>query len=525
MAEHSSTGLPRVPRKNVLVASLVHRNRPRMRAYSPKVRTGCITCKTRRKKCDEERPICRRCRDDQFKCDGYAPVPVKRKETAAHGKASSGTQTGKQIPRSIEKVIRRCTQYDLVVCAKINRGPEAQGPRGSFFHHFRSITIFDFTRVANPKDFWFRRVLPMCHDDPVVRQVVVALGAAHRCYLDNLSKSGSGDANTSLTYVEDVAVRHYNEAITKLISHDVTSSGSGNRELKYLICCLLFVCLEYMLGRFDEAVRHIKAGCQLFQAADLSTAPDDIRQLFQETGTVFLRIIVDATIPPQEYEIPNITPHAKPLMEIDDASQPFVSLAEARDAVWDLDVRMAYSSEGQHDEPKDRLEKPDFETCDEDWKELSSLFEIWRSKFNLLISSLGNTKDLPIDVQREVLVLTAQRYMWDTILYPEDSIEDEGLRQLCHSHIDLIEQTYRIEASWMGRPVFTLDSDTIPAMFHTATYCQDPVITQRVIGLLRQYRRREGLWDSWKVADMLSKGYKTTHTALGDGFARGISLS
>ncbi|KAF2451149.1 hypothetical protein P171DRAFT_153719 [Karstenula rhodostoma CBS 690.94] len=463
--------------------------------------------KKRRKKCDEEKPICQRCRDDQFKCDGYASVPPRKKKPAAQRHTSSKDQTLNPKSTSIEKSMRQITQYYLVSGTLINLDPGAQGPGGSFFHHFRSVTVVDLIRVVNPGDFWFRRVLPMCHDDPVVRQVVVALGAAHRCYLGNLSKPSAGDANAPLTHSEGVAVSLYNEAIAKLTGIGVESYRSGDRELKFLICCLLFVCLEYMLGRFDEAVRHIKAGCQLFQASGLSTAPDDVRKLFQETGTVFLHLIVDATIPPHVYDIPNMLTHAKPLKEIDDASQPFSSLAEARDASWDLDVRMAYSSHGPDNEHKksfEGLEKPGLQNCNEGWKELSILFAIWRSKLNLLISSLGNVNALPIDLQREVLVLRAQLYMWETILYPDDGLEDEGLRDLCHDHIDLIEKIYRIEASWMGRPVFTLDSDTIPAMFHAATYCKNPVFTERVVGLLRQYRRREGMWDSWKVADMLS---------------------
>lgn len=39
-----------------------------------KVRTGCITCKIRHKKCDETKPACRRCTSTGRKCDGYAPV-------------------------------------------------------------------------------------------------------------------------------------------------------------------------------------------------------------------------------------------------------------------------------------------------------------------------------------------------------------------------------------------------------------------------------------------------------------------
>jgi hypothetical protein len=399
--------------------------------------------------------------------------------------------------------------------------PEAGRPGGSFFHHFHSITIVDFIRVADPKDFWFRRVLPMCHDDPVVRQVIVALGAAHRFYLENLSSPGQGDANASLTHFESVAVSLYNEAIRKLITHKVKSSSSGDSELKFLICCLLFVCLEYMLGRFDEAVRHIQAGCRLLKASELSNAPKNIRQLFQETGTVFLRFTVDATTPPLEYDIPNMMPHAMPLMEIDDGTQPFSNLADAKNALWDLNVRLAYISPGPDEYFKEHfpgLEVPDCGSSPEDWAGLVASFSIWRSKFNLLVSSFGSFSVLPIDVQREVLVLTAQRYMWDIILYAEDNPENEELRRLCNSHIDVIEQTYRIEAAWMGRPVFMLDSDTIPALLLTATYFKDPVLTQRVIDLLRRYKRREGLWDSWKVADMISMECVTAHPATGGGF-------
>ncbi|KAK1963800.1 hypothetical protein LY78DRAFT_716079 [Colletotrichum sublineola] len=41
---------------------------------SRKVRTGCVTCKTRRVKCDEAKPSCNRCTAFGLKCDGYRPA-------------------------------------------------------------------------------------------------------------------------------------------------------------------------------------------------------------------------------------------------------------------------------------------------------------------------------------------------------------------------------------------------------------------------------------------------------------------
>lgn len=45
----------------------------RMRRWAPKVKSGCITCKIRKIKCDEEKPSCRRCTSTGRTCDGYGP--------------------------------------------------------------------------------------------------------------------------------------------------------------------------------------------------------------------------------------------------------------------------------------------------------------------------------------------------------------------------------------------------------------------------------------------------------------------
>ncbi|KAK1996551.1 hypothetical protein LX36DRAFT_580167 [Colletotrichum falcatum] len=44
------------------------------RKGQPKVRTGCLTCKSRKVKCDEAKPACARCTGTGRKCEGYAVV-------------------------------------------------------------------------------------------------------------------------------------------------------------------------------------------------------------------------------------------------------------------------------------------------------------------------------------------------------------------------------------------------------------------------------------------------------------------
>lgn len=45
------------------------------RLRSKKVRSGCITCKARKVKCDEQKPECGRCSTSGRRCEGYSPSP------------------------------------------------------------------------------------------------------------------------------------------------------------------------------------------------------------------------------------------------------------------------------------------------------------------------------------------------------------------------------------------------------------------------------------------------------------------
>lgn len=57
----------------------------RKRGKFTRSKTGCLTCRTKKVKCDEEKPDCKRCRDTQRKCTWPEIVPTRkrppRKET------------------------------------------------------------------------------------------------------------------------------------------------------------------------------------------------------------------------------------------------------------------------------------------------------------------------------------------------------------------------------------------------------------------------------------------------------------
>ncbi|KAI7580401.1 hypothetical protein KC319_g17782, partial [Hortaea werneckii] len=47
----------------------------RKRNFSNRTKTGCHTCRSRKKKCDERKPTCANCERGQFNCEGYGPKP------------------------------------------------------------------------------------------------------------------------------------------------------------------------------------------------------------------------------------------------------------------------------------------------------------------------------------------------------------------------------------------------------------------------------------------------------------------
>ncbi|KAK6495843.1 hypothetical protein TWF481_002888 [Arthrobotrys musiformis] len=63
-----------------------------------RTRTGCWTCRFRKKKCDEARPACERCSHLRLICDGYdgQPVWMKDPEKVAEKKAKIKKQMVKR---------------------------------------------------------------------------------------------------------------------------------------------------------------------------------------------------------------------------------------------------------------------------------------------------------------------------------------------------------------------------------------------------------------------------------------------
>ncbi|KAH0429106.1 hypothetical protein CcaCcLH18_08603 [Colletotrichum camelliae] len=151
------------------------------RKGSRKVRTGCLTCKIRKIKCDEGKPVCNRCTSTGRKCDGYAVEPAS--------------------------VLRWQRPQTLQIDSSTN-GEEARALQ----YYCEHVAPF----IAGPTDpyFWTHLVVQFVNREPAVKHSVIAIGLLY----------GNMDGGTN-TQLDGVALSHYNAAIFELKSVQNDNNG------------------------------------------------------------------------------------------------------------------------------------------------------------------------------------------------------------------------------------------------------------------------------------------------------------
>ncbi|XRM45199.1 hypothetical protein ABZX51_008296 [Aspergillus tubingensis] len=204
-------------------------SRQRRRNTGKRSRTGCRTCRVRRIKCDEAPESCRNCTSTGRACDGYDlhRFPIKRAlclptlGTGAEGIMSSDEKRGFSY-----------FQYRLV--------PDLVG----FFDSW----------------LWQKLVLQMCHSDPAVCHAVNMVSAIHQDAEERgMRLAGEDLQNSKHRFALEQAARSF--------AHLQKRRASPDPQLRevVLVCCLLFVMAELLLGEFARAFIHLRGGTHILE--------------------------------------------------------------------------------------------------------------------------------------------------------------------------------------------------------------------------------------------------------------------
>ncbi|CEL01302.1 hypothetical protein ASPCAL00888 [Aspergillus calidoustus] len=228
-----------------------------------RTKTGCLTCRKRRVKCDETKPHCTRCTSTGRKCDGYPSSSPPRHDGLVRW----------SLP--------------LIVAPPSGNG-NARETRA--FQFFYERTVPSLSGYCG-SEFWNRLVLQVSQHEKSVWHALIALGSLHENFENDQRIPGLWFSRRGY---DDFAVREYLLAIRALIGPrrtlDHGTSGSSPAEPLtvdvYLISCILFACFEVLSSHYDSAISHIRAGIKIMSETNYDRASGTFCHPYLRPSTV-----------------------------------------------------------------------------------------------------------------------------------------------------------------------------------------------------------------------------------------------
>ncbi|KAH8653793.1 hypothetical protein BX600DRAFT_85998 [Xylariales sp. PMI_506] len=232
----------------------------RRRAWKPKHRTGCITCKAAHVKCGEEKPGCARCRRLKLRCE-YTTTGFRQ-----HHAAASGTAPRQLVPLT--------AGLSDSIFASGPGGYKNLGPRRAlYFDRFRYQVVYQLG--SQPFDeFWLRTLLQDGARDVSVLEAVLGIGAL-AVALDTATRTTPLFRVHLLSYGSSehyrAAVESYARSISTLRSR-ISSSTTAVEPRTLLVTAILYSIFEQLQGNSASVDRLMANGLSMLTSSNLTSS-------------------------------------------------------------------------------------------------------------------------------------------------------------------------------------------------------------------------------------------------------------
>ncbi|PYI02808.1 C6 zinc finger domain protein [Aspergillus sclerotiicarbonarius CBS 121057] len=440
----------------------------RKKASGTRSRTGCRTCRIRRIKCDESPGQCNNCITANWKCDGYDPHRLPRK--TGTGLRDMGTRIG----WSMTADENRCFSYFQ-------------------YHSVANLTSFFDSSL------WQQLVLQMSHADPAVFHAVNMLSAAQQESEAHGMQLSEGTHRRSQRYY--FSLQESMRAINLL--NQRRASQDPQLPQVILVCCLLFVLSEVLLGRWDSAFRHLRSGLHILKELE------DHNQLEAEVApslvVVFRRLDIQASLygtgPPVlclEHE-PKSSPQL--FQAPPGGFTSFSQVYEAQTMLMEHGVPLFAKSWS--------LSWPDIEANYESlcltqgrllgsFAQFAEHFKLFRERY---YDKLSEKQRRGVDIVKRNYLghMLALKMLFIHGPVPEHFIPD--FLVVLQAHEDKFDQFRELSG-------LVMDHLAIANVYLVATRCPDAAIRLRAIYLLRAWPHYEGLHSSIVAALMALQAFK-----------------
>ena len=214
-----------------------------------RVRTGCITCRKRRIKCDEARPGCDRCRNANFSCEGYEGPRSVHNEISSPRKASQAVVKAQRLPKFRSSSPRSDMFSPNMVEELPWRQTKWRSEQLPLYHHFVTSTVIRLFS-ADHVSFWRDRVAQMSFGVEGVYEALLAVGAAHRASLLSCSKVNFQEVRRLRVH----GLRAYGRALN-LLAADIQGQREGGTDSEAVLIVLL-LCTYFEVSPPTQPIHH-----------------------------------------------------------------------------------------------------------------------------------------------------------------------------------------------------------------------------------------------------------------------------
>ncbi|OLN81404.1 putative transcriptional regulatory protein C15D4.02-like protein 2 [Colletotrichum chlorophyti] len=487
---------------------------PQTRASRPKVRTGCITCKyvkstgldaeyrsfrikdlqpprRRRVKCDETKPACQNCMKRRISCEGYMPggkMDVSQKQVARLYQSSSS-------PLSVEP-----SYQGLVFTTQLQK---------DFFDHWLS---FAKDALTFPSELINMVIPQIAHSDAAVKNAAFAIGATAfgNSTREQRLKGQSPYHAESLEYY------------TRALQLTMQSPATEETIPRILMTCLMFVMLEALKGDRKATLTHLNHGVNVLDQYErrFGNARDPlVKAIVANFQRLTLHSWTHNGAHPTETKkhVPWCCRGQTKRYAVDEMPDTFETLDEAH-RWWEITQHYAihhapliigFRVEGAGNKaPGAFPPNKSLPISPEQVKAHASFVDRWRDRFLPLIEATRRQKT----PEREYLKALGLRIHSIYLSIPiktanyEDPIALAAMTPSFREFITLSEeflQMQHLQMSMKGE-VFTMDSISPTWPLGAASLlCMDEDARLHAQRLMRDYPRRDGLWDTHAFLSML----------------------
>jgi hypothetical protein len=384
------------------------------------------------------------------------------------------------------------TRPELTICAiSVHQVLDDNAQYLEFYHRCVGPSIstnFD-------QEFWSRTPLQLAQSELSIRHALISLSCLNKSETGTLKDARSGLVST---LKQKTVLIHYNKAVKYLAQR--ISEPSFSPEVG-LVCCLLFICLEFLRGDHDTALAHLKSGLKIISAYKeskvLTSSTESSSNIIEETLIpIFTRMIATAIIyglPSEQVCFTSCYPIGTPECKFRSVVEAESSMHNIRNISLLLTRKLGIATVLQEPQPEELLQEQ--KDCVENhhvWLHAMNKFEreTILSKQDTLTAHLLKAQHHFMYIFTEIAVPTNQT-IFDVYLESFKAV-------ITHSRMVLDARETTIAPNPAAN--FTFEIGLIPGLYLTACRCRCPTTRREALSLLERNLPREGLWDAHQHA-------------------------